>query len=118
MAAGKYIVRLEDVEPYSPPLHSGTVNRRLVGRQSVGAQNIEVVLGVLEKGGGAEKHAHNDVEQAMYILEGRAIVEVGEVREEVGPNTALFFPPGVAHALEVVSETPLKTLVIYGPPIA
>ena len=71
----KYIVRPEDVPAYSPPLHAGTVNRRLVGKEVNGSRQVEVVLGAVESGGVAERHTH-EVEQAMYVIEGRALVEV------------------------------------------
>ncbi len=112
----KYIVRPEDVPPYSPAMHTGTVNRRLVGRDVNGSIHVEMVLGVLEPGGVAERHSHDAQEQAMYILEGRALVEVGDsIKEEVGPGTACFFPAGMPHRFEAL--TPVKTLVIYAPPL-
>lgn len=112
----KYIVRAEDVPAYSPPLHSGTVNRRLVGREVNGSTHVEMVLGVLEPGGVAERHRHDAQEQALYILEGRALVEVGDaLKEEVGPGAACFFPAGMSHRVEAL--TPMKALVIYAPPL-
>lgn len=112
----RYIVRAEDVAPYLPPMHAGTVNRRLVGRDVNGSTRVEVVLGVLEPGGVARRHLHDAEEQALYVLEGRALVEVGDtVKEEVGPGTACFFPAGVAHRVEAL--TPMKALVIYSPPL-
>ena len=112
----KYIVRPEDVPPYSPAMHSGTVNRRLVGRDVNGSIHVEMVLGVLEPGGVAERHTHDAQEQAVYILEGRALVEMGgSVKEEVGPGAACFFPAGMPHRFEAL--TAVKALVIYGPPL-
>lgn len=110
------MVRPEDVPTYSPPLHAGTVNRRLVGRDVNGSQSVEVVLGVVEPGGVAERHSH-EVEQAMYVLSGRARVEVGGESHECGSGATCFFPPGVAHRVESVGPDPLRVLVIYSPPL-
>ena len=52
-ARSRYFVLATDVKPYSPANHSGTVNRRLIGQENVGARQVEVVLGVIEKGHGA-----------------------------------------------------------------
>lgn len=112
----KYIVRPEEVPAYSPPLHAGTVNRRLVGKEVNGSRQVEVVLGTVEPGGVAERHTH-EVEQAMYVVEGRALVEVGDDKREVGPGTACFFPPGMPHRVESLGPGPLKALVIYSPPL-
>jgi quercetin dioxygenase-like cupin family protein len=112
----RYIVRPEDVPAYSPPLHAGTVNRRLVGKDVNGSTRVEVVLGTLEPGGLAERHSHDVQEQAIYMVEGRALVEIGDsIKEEVGPGTACFFPAGMPHRVEAL--TPARILVIYAPPL-
>ena len=93
------------------------MNRRLVGRENVGARNLEVVLGVVAKGGGALKHSHPGIEQVCYVLAGRARVEVGDdYVDEVGPGDAIFFPAGVPHVFTTMSVEPVKVLVIYAPP--
>lgn len=118
-ATPRYVVRFGDAKPYSPANHDDTVNRRLIGRETVGAQKLEVVLGVVAKGGGALKHSHPGIEQACYVLEGRARVEVADhFTAEVGPGDTVFFPAGVPHVFTTISEEPVKVLVIYAPPYA
>ena len=112
----RYIVTAEELPTYSPPLHAGTLNRRLVGRDVTASEAVEVVLGVVEPGGRAERHTH-DVEQVVYILEGRALVEVDGEARECGPGTTCFFPPGVAHRVESLGPASLRVLVIYAPPL-
>ena len=111
----KYFVRPEDVPAYGPENHVGTQNRRLVGPDN-GAKNLEIVLGVLEKGPGALPHVHPGLEQVCYILEGRARVEVAGYTREIGPGECCFFPAGELHIFAVVSDEPVKVLVIYSPP--
>ena len=116
---GRYVVRAGEAKPYSPANHEETVNRRLVGRENVDAKQLEVVLGVVTKGGGALKHSHPGIEQACYVLEGRARVEVGEdYVDEVGPGDTVFFPANVPHVFTTISDQPVKVLVIYAPPYA
>lgn len=116
---GQYVVRAGEAKPYSPANHEETVNRRLVGRENVGAKQLEVVLGVVTKGGGALKHSHPGIEQACYVLEGRARVEVGDdYADEVGPGDTVFFPANVPHVFTTISEEPVRVLVIYAPPYA
>ena len=113
----QFVVRAGEARPYSPANHEETINRRLVGRENVGAQQLEVVLGVVTKGGGALKHSHPGIEQACYVLEGRARVEVGDdYVDEVGPGDTVFFPANVAHVFTTISQEPVKVLVIYAPP--
>jgi mannose-6-phosphate isomerase-like protein (cupin superfamily) len=112
----RYFVRAQDVPPYHPANHTGTVNRRLIGAGNVGAAKVEVVLGVIEKGKGALPHAHAGIEQVCYLLEGRARAEVGGEVCELGPGDCCFFPPDMQHVFTVVSDEPVKVLVIYAPP--
>jgi quercetin dioxygenase-like cupin family protein len=111
-----HFVRAESVPAYHPANHSGTVNRRLIGADTVGARNIEVVLGVIEPNQGAAPHAHPGIEQACYLLEGRAIAEVGGEKREMGPGDCCFFPADVPHKFTAIGERPVKVLVVYSPP--
>jgi quercetin dioxygenase-like cupin family protein len=112
----RYFVRTDEVPAYHPAGHTGTVNRRLIGPENVGARNVEVVLGVIARGQGALPHSHPGIEQVCYVLEGRARAEVGGEVCELAPGDSCFFPPDTPHVFTVVSEQPVKVLVIYSPP--
>jgi quercetin dioxygenase-like cupin family protein len=112
----RFLVRPADVPPYHPANHTGTTNRRLIGPETVGAKNVEVLLGVVEKGEGAAPHAHPDMEQVCYLLEGRATVELDGERCEMRPGDACYFPAGKMHKFIATSRQPVKVLVIYSPP--
>lgn len=116
MVAPNYFVKFKDLKPYSPANHSGTVNRRIIGPETVGASNMEVLLGIATKDHGATKHHHPGIEQACYMLEGRARAEIGGQSCELGPGDACFFPAGEPHVFTVISDEPAKVLVIYSPP--
>src|SRR5207245_8851193 len=107
MSPSPYVVRQDAVTPYSPLNHEATVNWRLVGRDTVGARQLEVVLGVVARGGGALKHSHPGIEQACYVPEGRARGEVGDnYVDEVGPGDSVLFPAGARHAFTPSSAAP------------
>jgi quercetin dioxygenase-like cupin family protein len=112
----RYFVRPDEVPPYHPANHTGTTNRRLIGPANVGARNVEVVLGVIDKGKGALPHAHPGIEQVCYLLEGRARAEVNGEVCEMSPGDCCYFPPDKPHVFTVVSDEPVKVLVIYTPP--
>jgi quercetin dioxygenase-like cupin family protein len=111
----RYCVRQSDVTPYSPANHSGTRNFRLIGPETVGAKQLEVLIGELERGKGALPHAHPGIEQACYLLEGEAHVEVGGEKFELKPGEACFFPAGAMHLFIATSER-ARVMVIYAPP--
>lgn len=111
-----YFIRMEDVQPYSPANHHGTHNYRVICDTTVGAKKMEVLIGVIEKNQGALPHAHPDMEQACYLLEGTAVAEVGGVRKEMVPGDFCFFPAGEPHIFTATSDDPVKLMVIYSPP--
>jgi quercetin dioxygenase-like cupin family protein len=112
----RFLVRPSEVQTYHPANHSGTTNRRLIGPETVGAKNVEVLLGVIDKGEGAATHAHPGVEQVCYLLEGSATVELDGERREMQPGDACYFPADVMHKFTATSDKPAKVLVIYTPP--
>jgi quercetin dioxygenase-like cupin family protein len=113
--ASKYLVRQADVTPYSPANHTGTRNFRLIGPETVGAKQVEVLIGEVERGKGALPHAHPGIEQVCYLLEGEAHVEIGGEKFEMKPGEACFFPADTMHLLLVTSDR-AKVMVIYAPP--
>lgn len=112
----RYRVRPQDVPSYQPANHHHTFNQRLIGPETVGARQMEVLLGTLHKGGGALAHAHPGIEQACYLLEGTARVEVAGESFDMAPGDACFFPADALHLFQVTSETPVRLLVVYSPP--
>lgn len=112
----RYFVYEDEIEGYHPANHLGTLNKRLIGPETVGAKQLEVLVGHIQHGKGALPHAHPGIEQVCYLLEGRAIAEVGGQRRELGPGDCCFFPAGAMHTFTVVSEEPVRVLVIYSPP--
>jgi len=111
----RYCVRQSDVTPYSPANHTGTRNFRLIGPETVGAKQVEMLVGELERGKGALPHAHPGIEQVCYLLEGEAHVEVAGEKFELKAGEACFFPPGALHLFIVTSER-ARVLVVYAPP--
>jgi mannose-6-phosphate isomerase-like protein (cupin superfamily) len=112
----RYFIRAGDGPGYHPANHTGTLNRRLIGAENVGATRLEVVHGTIEPGQGALPHAHPGIEQVCYLLEGSAIAEVGGERQEMQAGDCCFFPPDMPHVFTVTGDQPAKVLVIYSPP--
>lgn len=116
VAVRRYFVKAGSVAPYSPANHTGTVNRRLIGPETVGARQLEVVLGEVAPGQGALPHAHPGIEQVCYLLAGRARAEVGGQTLDLEPGDCCFFPADAPHTFTVVGEDTARVLVIYAPP--
>ena len=112
----RYFVNAGDVDSYHPANHTGTVNRRLIGPETVGSEHLELLEGTVEPGQGALPHAHPDLDQVVYVLTGTARAEIDGQTREMRPGDAAFFPKGMPHVFTVTGSHPAKVLVIYTPP--
>jgi uncharacterized cupin superfamily protein len=74
----KLIQHVSELATYSPPAHSGTVNRRLVGQEFGGG--FELILGQVAPGGEASRHYHVEEAQIVYILKGEAELHSARMR--------------------------------------
>ena len=117
MSNDALISHIDEIETYSPPMHSGTVNRRLV--EAAFGAGIEVIYGILDpKDGAGHRHYHETEWQIVLMLEGEGRIELGsDPAVTVRAGSILLIPPKVPHYFEVTSETPAKLLVIYSPPL-
>src|SRR3972149_7015182 len=111
------IVSPEAIAPYEPPRHPRTVNRTLVPPPGIPAGKLEVALGVVQPGGQALLHVHEDLDQAVYVLEGRCLVSDGKESAEMGRNEIVYFPAGFPHEITALGQDPLRILVILAPPL-
>ncbi|MCG8546937.1 MAG: cupin domain-containing protein [Alphaproteobacteria bacterium] len=105
-----------DIAKYIPPDHEGTVNIRLVDGDFCG--RFELNLGVVQPGGEALPHSHEDEHQVIYFIDGKAdVILGGEPAVECGPGAVVRIPPKLEHAVVAKGDTPLKVLVLYSPPL-
>ena len=113
--------RFAALEPYAPPHHSHTTNRRILGPED-GVGDLLVVHGTLGPGGGADPHYHEHCDQLIFVIAGRCRVRVGgsgvsgvEMDEELGPNDTAFLPRSIPHVVDVLGDEPLKLFITYLP---
>lgn len=111
------IVHISEIEGEyrDPPRRS----RLLLSGHNVGAQNASLGVNVTEVDSMIPDHKHEDCEELMYIISGRArlVIEDGQEEYEIGPDTAIYSPKGVTHRLENIGDTELKLVWVYSPPL-
>lgn len=110
-----YWKNMEDVEVYSPPGHSGTFNRRLVGLED-GIEQVEVIIGEMEPGGDADPHLHEEIEQIMYILTGKMYVNIGGQENTLTEGDVVIIPKNTMHEVKNVGASHLRFVLMYSPP--
>jgi len=111
----KYVISKTEAESYSPPRHIGTVNYRLSGKGGLPSQNLDVLLGELQKGSEAQYHYHQKSEQVIFVLQGACTVDFQDgTKEKAEKDDLIYFPVNMGHRL-TVSSNEFKALVIYSP---
>jgi quercetin dioxygenase-like cupin family protein len=106
---------LGDIPSFSPPHHSGTIDRKLV-HEETGSKHMAIWYGEIEPGGVADEHFHEEMEQAFYILDGECLFRVGDQEHRLGKGSLAFVPAKQPHKVVSVGEAPLKLLIIMAPP--
>lgn len=110
------LCHIDDLKHYSPPGHGGTVNVRLTDKAF--CENFEMILGVIEPGGEADRHHHETEHQAMYVLGGSAQVTLNEEDPVVcGVGSVIRLPPKVDHHVLSLGPDPLQLMIVYSPPL-
>ena len=77
-------------------------------------ENAQVVHITLEPGQAMKRHV-TPVDVFFYVIEGQGIVEIGDERQTVGPDTLIDSPADIVHNWYNESNAPLRFLVVKVP---
>ncbi len=77
-------------------------------------EHAQAVHIVLEPGERLKKHI-TPVDVFFYVLEGKGVVEIGDEKKEVGPDTLINSPAKIPHCWYNESETVVRILVVKAP---
>ncbi len=64
---------------------------------------------------GPPLHLHHAQEEYFYVMEGRALFQVGEQKVELKPGESVLGPRGVPHTFVPTGETPARMLIAFTP---
>lgn len=101
------VVEAKDIQ--SKPNPHGVDARNISDTES--AQVVHITL---QPGEALKKHI-TPVDVVFYVLEGRGVVEIGDERKEVGPNTLIESPARIPHRWMNESSGVVRILVIKTP---
>jgi mannose-6-phosphate isomerase-like protein (cupin superfamily) len=91
--------------------HKGEFFRVL--QQTKRSQTAVMTVAAGQDAGPAEVH---DGDQIVYIVEGEAVVTVGEDERRTGPGSLVMIPAGARHHVRNPGRRPLFFLTVYAPP--
>ncbi|WP_175059895.1 cupin domain-containing protein [Thermococcus sp. 2319x1] len=98
------VVKAEEAEKMENPY--GVDVRALLKRE-----NAKVMLVTLNPGEALERHTAS-ADAFIYVIKGKALVEVGEESAEAKKDVLVFLPKNIPHAVRNAGSLPLKFLVV------
>jgi quercetin dioxygenase-like cupin family protein len=90
-----------------------------MGKTNVaGGGAMFVGLNCFEEGQEHEAHSHAGQDKLYFVLQGSAVVRVGEEQESLKAGDAAFAPSGVVHAIRNPGPGRLVVMAVLAPPPA
>ncbi len=83
-------------------------------RSVVSGEKVMMVMNEIQPGTSPNPHSHPH-EQILYIMKGRAEIEVGDKKWVFGPGDVMVVPPDVPHMLKVLGNEPVLNLDVFSP---
>lgn len=83
-------------------------------RKIYDTENAQAVHITLKPGESLKRHI-TPVDVFFYVLEGSGVVEIGDEKKEVGPNTLIESPAKILHCWYNESNKILRVLVVKVP---
>ena len=96
---------------------NGRHSTLILTEEDMGAKGFIVGCHTMDPGGGAQEHAHEQEQEAMFFYEGTGIATIGESEYEIRPESVMLAPAGVPHRIQNTGDGPLKFVFIYCPPL-
>jgi quercetin dioxygenase-like cupin family protein len=83
-------------------------------RKIYDTEHAQAVVVTLKPGESLKRHI-TPVDVFFYVLEGRGIVEIGDEKKEVGPDTLIDSPADIVHCWYNESDADLRVYVVKVP---
>ena len=69
----------------------------------------------LKPGQSQRPHSHDGADKIYYVIEGEAVIQIGEEEQVLGPGKIVLAPSNVVHGVRNVSGEPTSLLVFMAP---
>jgi len=96
---------------------NGRHSTLLLTEEDMGAKGFIAGCHTMDPGGGANFHAHEKEQEAMFFYEGTGVATVDGVEYKIEPESIMLAPAGVTHHIQNTGDGPLKFVFIYCPPL-
>ena len=117
-----YVITPEEVPSFSPPHHEETTSRELVNPER-GSEDVVFRLTSMGPGGQDYWHAHESVEQLIFVRSGEGTIRISHPDDEsdqethdLRPETFVYLPRNAYHQVKNTGDEALELIVIWAPP--
>lgn len=94
--------------------HADRWSKDLIGGPEVPtASGFSIGLAEYHQPQFGEMQVHDD-QEALYVISGVGQVTVGEEVVDVRPGSAVYVPPGAAHATRRTTDEPVRLIYAHG----
>jgi mannose-6-phosphate isomerase-like protein (cupin superfamily) len=93
----------------------GSEIRELLAHRNSSIRNQSLAEARLPSGVSTTPHFHPKTEEIYYILEGSALMRIGDESRTVGPGDAIAIPPGRVHQITNTGDVILRFLCCCAP---
>ena len=99
----------------SPGHFGGALSKILVSVANDNSSYLDLRMSSYAPKAYVQRHVHDAKEQVYLFVEGEGLLEIGDERKVVRPQSFVFLPPGVPHALYNTGTVNLVFYVITTP---
>jgi mannose-6-phosphate isomerase-like protein (cupin superfamily) len=85
-------------------------------REILTGEHEQVVVMTIGVGGEIGEEVHDDTDQVLAFVDGRAEAVLDGKTSAVGPGDLVFVRAGTRHNFVNTGDTPLRLITIYAPP--
>ena len=96
---------------------NGRHSTLIVTPEDMGSEGFIIGTHTMDPGGGAQEHAHEREQEAMYFYEGTGVATIDGVEYEIRPDSVMLAPAGIRHTIRNTGAGPLKFVFVYCPPL-
>lgn len=116
MASEVKVFKFREAEEFPAPPPSRKVSRILIDPM-LGSTNAAIGVVTYPPGEKGTFHAHENSEEFMFIISGKAkVIKEDGSFEIAGPFDLIYAPPKSKHSIENAGDDDLVFLWIYSPP--
>ena len=108
-----HVSTLRTLEPFTTK--DGSEIRELVGPAWTPAEKQSLAEATIPVGGATVEHFHRDTEELYYVVEGSALMRLGDAERELAVGDCAVIPAGERHKIRNIGDAPLRILCCCAP---